>query len=147
MLLIVLTYNTIIYSKEIHKVIDIYIYRGDFMRNIFSAYKPDYDEICRFKNEFQKFESNMTLVRENIFNWLDKKDKKEIEDIETMLIVEIEEINKVSLTFSIFPIVIFFLSIMGSIYIKTGIISIFFDGNGNFDCCFRYRNNKGYKVL
>ncbi|GAB6170071.1 hypothetical protein JCM1393_25310 [Clostridium carnis] len=95
------------------------------MRNFFKVYTPDYKEICRFKKEFEKFESNMTLLRESIFNWLGKKDNNEIEDIETMLIVEIEEINKFSLQSSIFPIVIFFLGIMGTMYKESGAMYIF----------------------
>lgn len=95
------------------------------MRNIFKGYNPDYKEICRFKNEFEKYESNMTLLRENIFNWLDKKSNEEIEDIETMLIVEIEEINKMNLQFAIFPVITFFLGIMGNLYKESGIIYLF----------------------
>lgn len=95
------------------------------MRNILRVYTPDYSEICRFKNEFERFEPNMTLLRENIFNWLGKKDDKEIEDIETMLIVEIEEINKFSLQFSIFSVAMFIFGIMSTMYEKAGKIYVF----------------------
>lgn len=95
------------------------------MKNIFKIYAPDYDEICRFKSEFEKFESDMTLLRESIFNWLDKKDDNNIEDIETMLVVEIEEINKTTIGMSMLPIITFLLGILGTMYKEAGIIHIF----------------------
>lgn len=95
------------------------------VKKIIAGYTPDYDEICRFKNEFEKFESDMKLLREGIFNWLDKKDDIEIEDFETMLTVEIEEINKLSVVNSIVPIATFFLGIIANLYRDKGMIEIF----------------------
>ncbi|WP_142413077.1 hypothetical protein [Hathewaya massiliensis] len=95
------------------------------MRKIFKIYKTNYIDICRFKYEFEKFEPSMTLLRENIFNWLDKKNDKEIEDIETMIKVEIVDINGLSIAMSILPLLTFILGIIAALYEKSGITYIF----------------------
>jgi hypothetical protein len=95
------------------------------MRKKLKIYGADYSELCRFKYEFERFESNMILLRENVFNWLDKKDDKEIADIETMIKVEMSEINRVSVSISSLPLITFILGIMAALYKESGMTYLF----------------------
>lgn len=95
------------------------------MKRMLLVYNPDYEDLCKFKNEFEKFETDISLLRGTIFQWLKNKNDEEIKDIEIKLLVEIEEINKIGLTTAILPLLTFSLGMFGKMYESVGMIYAF----------------------